>query len=491
MSELKSEIDSLISGNRFYTQYAEQWQYLLVSYLGGVDYRQAELLHKYQMETNSEYNNRLHATPLDNHCSSVVQVYNSFLFREPPTRNLNSLSDNPDVESFLQDADLDGRSLNAFMSDVSTWSSVFGHCWLIVSKPEIGALTRADEIAAGVRPYVSLLTPLSVLDWHWARRPSGRYELDYFRYVEDINGSIQTIKEWTNEEIKTYVVDVEKGLSEETFIESNGLGRIPAVIAYNGRSMIRGIGVSDINDIADAQKLIYNLQSEVEQSVRLDSHPSLVTTPDTQIGTGPGSLIHINENLEPGLKPYLLEFSGASVASILQTIQHVTDSIDKMANTGAVRATEARTLSGVAMQTEFQLLNARLSEKANALELAEEQLWKLFCEYQDQDFVVEIDYPGSFSIQDTGNQFQQLKTAKETAQDPQVHSIIDQRLWELLGEDPDNFNSEVHPVTTSANRSEHLQTMIMDGYEDSQILAIHSEISQADIDQTKNDLLVG
>ena len=72
-----------------------------------------------------------------------------------------------------------------------------------------------------------------------------------------------------------------------------------------------------------------------------------------------------------------------------------------------------------------------------------------------------------------------------------MHSIIDQRLWELLGEDPDNFNSEVHPVTTSANRSEHLQTMIMDGYEDSQILAIHSEISQADIDQTKNDLLVG
>lgn len=489
MSELTDEIDGLVSGNRYYAQYAEQWKYLLVSYLGGAEYRDAELLHKYQMETNGEYANRLNTTPLDNHCASVVSVYNSFLFREPPSRNFNELAEDSDVKSFLQDADMDGRSLNAFMSDVSTWSSVFGHCWIMVSKPDIGALTRADEIAAGVRPYLSLLTPLSVLDWHWARRPSGKYELDYFRYVEDINGSVQTIKEWTNEEIVTYVVDVEKGLQESPLREINGLGRIPAVIAYNGRSMIRGIGISDINDIADAQKLIYNLQSEIEQSVRLDSHPSLVTTPDTQIGTGPGSLIHINENIEPGLKPYLLEFSGASVASILQTIQHITDSIDKMANTGAVRATEARTLSGVAMQTEFQLLNARLSEKANALELAEEQLWRLFCEYQMIDYSIEIDYPGSFSIQDTGNEFQQLKTARETAQDPQVLRLIDSRLWELLGEDPDAYAVEQHPVTTPANRSSHIQEMIMNGYEDSEILAIHGEISQADIDQSKAELI--
>ena len=46
---------------------------------------------------------------------------------------------------------------------------------------------------------------------------------------------------------------------------------------------------------------------------------------------------------------------------------------------GAVRGTQAMTQSGVAMQTEFQMLNAKLAEKADILELAEEQIFDLFC----------------------------------------------------------------------------------------------------------------
>ena len=404
MSTVNEQIDALVGGNTVYQQYVEQWRYLLVSYMGGDDYREGGFLQRYQMETSSEYGARLQSTPLDNHCGSVVRTYNSFLFRTPPQRTFNELAGSAEVEDFLKDADMDGRSMDAFMSDVATWSSVFGHCWIVMAKPAIGALTRADEIAAGVRPYVNLLTPLAVLDWHWARRPSGRYELDYLRYVEDINGDIQIIKEWTPEEVRTIEVDTGQETVSEPLIEPNGLGRIPAVIAYNGRSMIRGIGVSDIADIADGQRFIYNLNSEIEQSVRLDSHPSLVTTPDTQIGTGAGAIIHMDGTMDPGLKPYLLEYSGASVDSMLSTIGKTVESIEKMANIGAVRATEARTMSGVAMETEFQLLNARLSEKANSLELAEEQLWRLWCAYQQVPYSVEIDYPGSFNIRDTGSE---------------------------------------------------------------------------------------
>ena len=493
MSTVNEQIDALVGGNTVYQQYVEQWRYLLVSYMGGDDYREGGFLQKYQMETSAEYGSRLQSTPLDNHCGSVVRVYNSFLFRTEPARTFNQLAGAPEVEDFLKDADMDGRSLDAFMSDVATWSSVFGHCWIVMAKPAIGALTRADEIAAGVRPYVNLLTPLAVLDWHWARRPSGRYELDYLRYVEDINGDIQIIKEWTPDEVRTIEVDTGQETIGEPLVEPNGLGRIPAVIAYNGRSMIRGVGISDIADIADAQKFIYNLNSEIEQSVRLDSHPSLVTTPDTQIGTGAGAIIHMDGTLDPGLKPYLLEYSGASVDSILATIDKTIASIEKMANIGAVRATESRTLSGVAMETEFQLLNARLAEKANALELAEEQLWRLWCAYQQVPYSVEIDYPGSFNIRDTGSELQQLKTARETAQDPVIQQLIDRRLVELLGEDPEEyFDTESYQMQTTspgAERSAHIQEMIMSGYTDEQMLELHPEISAGDIDSAKRELL--
>ena len=108
-----------------------------------------------------------------------------------------------------------------------------------------------------------------------------------------------------------------------------------------------------------------------------------------------------------------------------------------MANTGAVRATEVSTLSGVAMQTEFQLLNARLSEKADNLELAEEQIWRLFALYQDKAFDGTIEYPGSFNITDTQNEFAQLVSAKGAATDPAVFAVIDNKLVELLGEEPE------------------------------------------------------
>ena len=432
---LATEIAALTSGNRLYDTYQPIWKYLLESYTGGEEYRSAGHLTRYQLETQKEYDARLRATPLENHCSSVISVYNSFLFREEPKRDFDNNTESFELEMFLRDADLDGRSLNAFMKDVATWSSVFGACWIIVSKPNVGAVTVADEQAQGIRPYVSLLTPMVVLDWRWTRAPNGRYELVYFKYLEDVNGDVRTVKEWTPSDITTTVVNIKNPEILEKIIEENGLGKIPAVCAYNGRSTVRGIGVSDITDIADQQRFIYNATSEVEASIRMNTHPSLVVTAETVIGTGAGSIIQMETNLDPGLKPYLLEFNGASVTSIYQAINHAVDTIDKMANTGAVRATESRTMSGVAMETEFELLNARLSEKADNLQLAEEQMWQFWFEYQGEQWMGDIEYPGSFNIRDTSKEIEQLQTAKNTATDPVVLRKIDEHILEWMGEE--------------------------------------------------------
>jgi len=486
--KISTEATKLIQGNEFYDAYQKRWKFLLESYMGGEEYRRAGHLTRYQLESDAEYQARLNTTPLENHCASVISVYKSFLFRENPVREFGPIENMPELADFLKDADFDGRSLDNFMKDISTWSSVFGHCWILVAKPDVGAVTRADEVALGVRPYVSMLTPMVVLDWHWTRSPSGKYELVYLKYLEDVNGSIHTVKQWYPDTIKTSIVDVDNGVVTEETEVPNGLGKIPAVIAYANRSTVRGIGLSDVTDIADLQRFIYNATSEVDQSIRLDSHPSLVKTPETEAGIGAGSLIHMPENLDPGLKPYLLEFSGASVDSIYSSIKHSIETIDKMANIGAVRATESRVMSGVAMETEFQLLNAKLSEKADNLELAEEQMWRLWCEYMGVSWEGSIDYPGSFNIRDTGSEINQLKIAKDTATDPRVLRKIDEHIMSWMGEE-EKLDDMVHPVTTPENRASHIQTMIMEGYTDAQILAMHNEITQADIDAAKQQLL--
>lgn len=430
---LSTEIAHYLQGNELYDAYQESWQFLLESYLGGEEYRAGQHLTKYQLETDNEYKARLKTTPLENHCASVISVYNSFLFREAPLRDFsNNNPTAPELEAFLRDADMDGRSLDAFMKDVATWSAVYGHCWLIITKPNVGAQTQAEERAQGVRPYVSLQTPLTVLDWKYSRQPSGKSELVYLKYLEEITGDYRTVKVWTKETVKTVTVDVKKDIISEEFEEINGLGMIPAVCAYNGRSVVRGFGVSDIADIANLQKFIYNATSEAEQSIRMNTHPSLVATPETRVGTGSGALIHMPENLDPGLKPYLLEFNGASIEAIYKSINHAIESIDKIANTGAVRATESRTMSGVAMETEFQLLNAKLSNKADNLELAEEQMWEIWYRYMGQQWMGYVDYPGSFNIRDTASEINQLRTAKETAHSEIVIKEIDKQILDWM-----------------------------------------------------------
>ena len=433
---LQDAYNMVVSQNEQYTRNRDHWEYLLNSYMGGIEYQRANLLTKYTNETAGEYLARINSTHIENHCKSVISTYISFLFREEPQREFKDLQSEPMLKDFLEDADMDGRSLDSFMKEVSIWSSVFGHCWVLAVKPNVGALTLGDELAEGVRPYLTLITPLTVTDWRWNRLPNGRYNLTYFKYIEEVNDTVNTIREWTTEEIHTWVVDVENRTILEHTVEPNGLGEIPAIISYNFKSPIRGIGISDLSDIALAQQTIYNLTSEVEQSIRINGHPALVKTASTEASAGAGAIVQMDDNLDAGLKPYMLSVS-TDVASIFTAINHVTEAIDKMANTGSIRSTESRRMSGVAQQQEFELLNAKLSEKASNLELVEESIWQWYCFYQGRTWKGEVEYPSSFNIRDTYNEIQQLVAAKTAATDPRVLNVIDHELLEILGEEPE------------------------------------------------------
>jgi len=433
---LLDDYRALSSTHWLYNRNRDRWQFLYESYAGGEEYRRSGHLTRYNLETQGEYDARLKNTPLDNHCQSVIATYISFLYREEPDREFESWEGQPDVEDFLKDCDMEGRSLDAFMKQTSIWSGVFGHSWIIMTKPNLGATTVGQELEMGVRPYVNLLTPLIVSDWTWERKPGGSYELSYFKYVEEVLDQTSVVREWTRESIKTWILDDTKKEAYLEVEEINFLGKIPAILVYNQRGISKDIGISDISDIADLQRQIYNLTSENEQSIRMDGHPSLVAPSSAQLGSGAGAIIQLQEGSDPGLNPYYLEHGGNGVASIHSSIDKLVEAIDRISFTGGVRATATRTMSGVAMETEFQLLNAKLAEKADNMELAEEQIWKLFALYQNKVWEGEVEYPSSFNVRDTQREFAQLTQAKSAATDPRVLTLIDHEIVELLGEDP-------------------------------------------------------
>jgi hypothetical protein len=107
-----------------------------------------------------------------------------------------------------------------------------------------------------------------------------------------------------------------------------------------------------------------------------------------------------------------------------------------MANTGSMRSNQPQKISGVAQEQEFQLLNNKLSEKADSLELVEENIWQWFAYYQGVTWAGEIEYPNSFNIKDKASEIDLLVKARQAATDPRVLELIDKSIVELLGEDP-------------------------------------------------------
>ena len=451
----------LAKTNPLYNNYIDYWKFLIDSYVGSKDYRDGGYLQGYQMESQGEYDDRLTNTPLDNHVKAIVAIYNAFLFRKPPKRTFGSLTMDPGLPNFLQDADLDGRTFDSIMRDVSTFSSVYGHTWVVVDKPQSQAYTRAEELAQGIRPYISIYTPENVFDWQYRRQANGVYILTYLKVFEGRQDGRDTYRIYTPELIQVVSVDVEN--SNDTVMEfevPNTLGTIPAVCVYSQRSPHRGVGISDVGDVADMQRAIYGELSEAEQLLRLTNHPSLVKTNSTQAAAGAGAIITMPEDLNGDLKPFLLQPSGASIDGLLNSLKHKIESIDRMAYMGGIRSIESRRLSGVALATEFQLLNAKLAERADNLEFAEENIWRLYARWQGMVWDGEINYPDTFNIQDRYNDMNMLKLAKDAGPKSEiVNQEIERQMLKVLIEDEDKYQAVVDQVTKTNESQEYNETM--------------------------------
>jgi len=490
-------VEELQQNTSEYDQMIAEWRFLYHSYMGGPIYTGQGYLTRYLFESDEEYARRIENTPYDNQCKSIVHLYNSFIFANPPGRELGDWSDNPVFQEFLEDADLEGRSLDQFMRQVDITSSIFGHAWVIMDKSNQDADTEAEQIELGIRPYLSLYSPINVVAWDFARQANGSNQLVYLKVIESVNQGETVYREFTPEVITVY--SYREG-SDRFTVESttvNELGRIPAVICYSSRTGVNGVGLSEITDISRINRTIYDLTSEQIAIIQLANHPSLVKTAGTQAGAGPGAIIQIEDTMDPGLKPFLLQPTSASLDGVRGSIKDMIDNINRMAAVGSVRATEAKTMSGVALEVENRVLNAKLSEKADNLELCEEQLMELWADWQDTEWTGVITYPDSFNARDKTNELAVLIGSNELATEDSLKVQIQRQLAELIVNDPhelseilediDQENNDysdltvpdselTHQPVTDSTLETHISDMLAEGYTLEEIKQLHPEL---------------
>jgi len=444
-----AKAEDLLSTHVAYTEHAKEADFLYRSYVGGKLYQKGDYLTKYLGEGNlpgDAYGKRLEATPLDNHVKTTIDIYSSFLFRHLPKRTLGQLINNPSVMQFMGDMDQNGQTIDSFMKTVNDMALVTGNVWLLVDKPNYAVTTQAEAEALGVRAYVCAYSPQNVLDWEYKRQVNGKQELVYIKVVEHDSNNSMMLTEWYPDHIHKYTIskdtlgEVEEVMEDMVF--ENPLGMIPFINYAPLPSPRLGIGYSLVADVAYAQKYIYNLLSELEQNIRISGHPSLVKTPSTKASAGAGAIIEVQEDTEPGLKPYLLQPSGSSIEGILDAIDKVVNSITRMTHTSAVQIMRGTPMSGVALQTERQLLNTKLADISHSLEEAEYKIWNLWFAWQGieqpEDFMVT--YADTFDIRDEHSDLELYKKAVETVPHEAFQMQMHKMITEMLVDDEQTKN---------------------------------------------------
>lgn len=445
-------IEQLESTHDAYKKVAEQANYFYQSYVGGYSYKAGSHLTHYLNENTApgdQYSKRVKSTPLDNHVQTTIDIYRSFLFRNLPKRELGLLANNPLVADWITDVDMEGQGMDSFLKTANDLAMVTGSVWILIDKPVYKVETQAQEIALGLRAYACVYTPQNVLDWRYSRNLTGRVELQHIKVREEEDASTVTISVWTPTTIERYTVVKHADTGEWDYISDhqeyeNPLGYVPFVQHMPLRSPVRGVGHSLVADVCDQQKYIYNLLSELEQQIRISGHPTLVKTPSTSANAGAGAIINVQEDTDPNLKPYLLQPTSAGVDGILATIQTSVEAIQRMTHTYAVQATASQAKSGVAIQSERTLLNAKLADISDTLRETELKMWRIWCDWAGLDMPVdfEIQYADSFDMRDKVAELDFLLKAKSAGiTNPEFIKAIDYQIMELTIEDSEMYNN--------------------------------------------------
>ena len=435
-----------------YPEVAKQANYHYKSYVGGELYKSGSYLTKYIGENagpGDQYGKRLDSTPLDNHVQTTVDIYRSFLFRTLPKRDIGLLVNNPLVNAWLYDTDQEGQSLDSFLKTANDLAMVHGSSWILIDKATYKVETEAEAIALGIRAYAAVYTPQNVLDFYWERNIAGKMELEYIKVKESENDQYVTFTCWHKTYVEKYKVakddqgDMHKIVEHQEY--DNPLGYIPFVFHAPLKSPTKGVGLSLIGDVANQQKFIYNCASEIEQHLRISSHPTLVKPTSTDAVAGAGSILNLDESVDPGLKPYLLSPALSTTDSILKAIDNAVNSIKRMTHTSAIQASTGSPMSGVALQVERQLLNAKLADMADTLKETEYQMWITWLDWQalsmPEDF--QLEYPETFDMRDEHLELDFLMKARSAGVSNEMFQDEISRQVVALTVDDDEIQNEI------------------------------------------------
>lgn len=391
-----------------YSRMLNEWNFYLLSYKGGIEYIEANNLFSHRLEHKSsktnDYLERKRRSYYLNYCKPIVDLYTSYLFKEPveiqPIERFSHL---------LVDADRKGTGLSELIKQVATLSSIFGHIWVGVDMPKDGG-----------RPYLVLVYPQNFLNWEtddngnltWClvREPFGKNEiaLDNGK-VLFIDNKSWIYKLWTKDE--WFVLDSKGDVLESA---SHGYGCVPFVCVKHREIQGEMYGESLISDIAYVNRELYNLCSLLQEILARQTFSQLIAQGSVEeygdvAKLGTSSIFLYPEGKNP---PQYISPATSQAELLIEAIDRMIMEIYRIANLKRGSITEPTEQSGISKAFDFLDTQQALSDKAFQIEQGMRRVLQLYervwMKREPSDVTVKL--TRNFGVQGVG---ELIKEAKE------------------------------------------------------------------------------
>jgi len=225
----------------------------------------------------------------------------------------------------------------------------------------------------------------------------------------------------------------------------NSLGEIPWIWVYNMKTDFRGLGQSDISDIARIDVSIMRNLSEIEEVITFGAFPMMRKPYKSQ---GMSSLdkdeVGMTAILEfdpenPNSKPDWLPASVVEpVSAILSLIEKKIAEIYRSSNVGGMASMEIQSdaRSGTALKAEFQLLNAKLVSKGLVLEKVEREIVRLWLKWFNNEVYMDqitIERSDTYEVENLAQNLDNIITSKYVVtSSPTFNKTVEKKVVRLL-----------------------------------------------------------
>ena len=448
-TKLPWTVDDLRSTHITYDKYQDEWTFLQAAYDGARALVAYGAILRHERESNNNFDRRTDEAYGFSYSTSVIDLFNFYLFKESAKRQLDKLADDESWGMFDDDCNLRKDSFDDFLLAAGKASSIQGHCGILVDKPRVNLGTKGSEKAKGVYPYISLYKPLAILDWEYGRDDYNRPRLTYLKVKDDEDNLYRLwyLDRWEvwEEPDTDEGGGVVTGTSPARKLDegTHSLGEIPFVWLYNVKTTERGYGRSDIVDIARIDASIMRNLSQGEEIINYGAFPMMrkpwkptgQTTPDE---VGMTAVLGFDPEF-PESKPDWLEAKVLEPINAIFTIviTKKVEEIYRSANIGGMAGTEIQTApkSGTALRSEFQLLNGKLVAKGKALEKAEKEIIRLWLKWQKQDSLYDkivIERADTYEIDNLTQDLENILTSTLIVQNDEFKRRIQKKVIRLM-----------------------------------------------------------